>query len=230
MAFCGEKRVKQFTAGFFAHPAAIVGNLDTHRLFFKTGTHRYLFFIIPASFLQQGSLFDFNRITGVVALVTVLVMAVLGQFVLDYVFRISFESFMVGGGLLLVVVGVKNIIFGENPNPAADCGINGPKERREQLVLRAVCPLACPLLVGPGSIVTSMLIVQDPTLGIGWGLIAIALAFSVVLIVLNWGHLIMKIFGRFGPLIVARITMIFVTAIGVEFMVRGLKSLFFDCN
>jgi len=170
------------------------------------------------------------RITGVVALITVLVMALVGQFVLDYVFRISFESFMVGGGLLLIIVGVKNILFGENPHTAGDCGINGTKERREQLVMRAICPLACPLLVGPGSIVTSMLIVQDPALGIGWGLIAIALAFSVVLIVLNWGHLIMKIFGRFGPLIVARITMIFVTAIGVEFMVRGLKALFFDCN
>ncbi|HHH75656.1 MAG TPA: MarC family protein [Phycisphaerae bacterium] len=170
------------------------------------------------------------RVTGIVSLITVLAMALVGQFVLDYVFRIRFESFMVGGGLLLVVVGVKNIIFGEAMAAATDCGLNGSKERREQLIMRAVCPLACPLLVGPGSIVTSMLIVQDPALGVGWGLIAIALAFSVVIMVLNWGHLIMGIFGRFGPLIVARITMIFVTAIGVEFMVRGLKALFFDCK
>ena len=167
------------------------------------------------------------RVTGVVSLFTVLLMALVGQFILDHVFHIRFDSFKVAGGLLLVIVGVKNIIFMEDKTDPGQCSLSSTSERREHLIRRAICPLACPLLVGPGSIVTSMLIVQNPHLGMLWALVPIILAFMVVLAVLNWGHLIMKIFGRFGPVIAARLTMIFVTAIGVEFMVTGLLALFF---
>ena len=172
------------------------------------------------------------RLAGMVSMVTVMVMAVIGEFILQEVFHVRFGSFMIGGGLLLVVIGVRDIVFGHGGSRLAAKKKMGDfcDHRREQLIARAVSPLACPFLVGPGSIVTSMLIVSEDKLGLGMGLLAVATAFVVVLLILNWGHLLSRILGKIGPIVIARIMMIFITALGVEFIYQGIIELIKDAS
>ena len=167
------------------------------------------------------------RLAGLVAMGTVLVMAVVGEFILHYVFHIDFGAFMIAGGVLLVIIGVRTIVMGHLGERRASSESSAASDkRREQLIARAVSPLACPMIVGPGSIVASLLIVKNDELGMAMGLAAVVVAFLLTLAVLNWGHLILRALGRMGPIIIARIMMIFVTAIGVQYIYNGILELF----
>lgn len=161
------------------------------------------------------------RVAWLISLGGVVVMAYAGELILQYVFHVEFGSFMIGGGLVLAVVAVRTIVSGHagNNQPAAQAG-----SAREQLIARAASPIACPLMVGPGSIVTSMFIVrqQGPIVG----LLAIVVAFGLVLAVLHWSQLLIRRLGRIGPIIIERIMMIFIAAIGVDFIYRGIVQLF----
>jgi multiple antibiotic resistance protein len=164
------------------------------------------------------------RMAGVISLVAVMLMSVFGDFVLSSVFHIRFGSFMIGGGIVMLVVAIRSIIGSESARQDNVRSAQSGRTRRESLIARAACPLACPLIVGPGSIVTSMLIVNRH--GLGMGMVAILIAFLAVLAVMNWGHLLMKVLGRIGLIIIERILMIFVAAIGAEFIVKGVVELF----
>ena len=88
--------------------------------------------------------------------------------------------------------------------------------------------MACPVLVGPGSIVTAILIVNHNTMRLGFpagilmGLAEMAVASLLVVIVMHWGQLVTRLLGRIGSIIVSRVLMIFLCAIGMEFIYRGI--------
>jgi multiple antibiotic resistance protein len=153
--------------------------------------------------------------------VTVIVVGVLGEFVMVNVFHVTLGSLMVACGVLLVIVCVKNMITDEPQVGSAPSGVE-PEKRRQQLVARAVSPMACPVLVGPGSIVTAILIVNHN--GFWMGLGAMAAASLLVVIVMHWGHVVTRLLGRIGSIIVSRVLMIFLAAIGMEFVYRGIAQ------
>ena len=174
-----------------------------------------------ASVPEQRMMF---RIAALVGSATLIVVGVMGQFILESVFNVVMGSMMVACGVLLVIVCVRNMLI-EAPQaqPPAPGSIE-PEKRRQQLIARAVSPLACPVLVGPGSIVTAMLIVNNN--GYLMGLAEMATASVLVVLVMHWGHVITRLLGRIGSIIVSRILMIFLTAIGMEFIYRGIVNWF----
>jgi multiple antibiotic resistance protein len=160
------------------------------------------------------------RMASIVGSATVIVVGVLGEFVLLNVFHVSLGSMMVACGVLLVIVCVKNMIV-EQTEPQSPSLEGVPDERRrQQLIARAVSPMACPVLVGPGSIVTAILIVNRN--GFWLGVAAMITASALVVLVMHWGHAITRVLGRIGSLIVSRVLMIFLAAIGMEFVYRGI--------
>src|SRR5690606_15697671 len=50
------------------------------------------------------------NLAGVAAFIIIVVMAVGGRYLLQYVFHIELAEFMFGGGLILIVVGIKSIL------------------------------------------------------------------------------------------------------------------------
>lgn len=160
------------------------------------------------------------RMAVLISTVGVIVMAFAGELILHHVFHVEFGSFMIGGGVLLVVVAVRTIVVG-HAGGSEDVSTGSARER---LIARAASPIACPLMVGPGSIVTSMFIVRQH--GPWFGLGAMIAAFLLVLAVLQGSHWLIRRLGRIGPIIVERLMMIFIAAIGVDFIYRGILTLF----
>lgn len=163
------------------------------------------------------------RLAGLVALVIMALMGVAGQFLLSTVFHIRLAEFMFAGGLLITVVGVHWIIVGmrRREKRAADQGL--AKLDASGQVALAVSPIAMPLLVGPGSIMTVILTTQQD--GMVLGLAATVTAFLGVLLILNFAHTILGFIGRIGSLAISRIMQIFIIAVGVKYMVRALEQL-----
>lgn len=144
-----------------------------------------------------------------VALALLLAFALAGQQVLN-VFGISLHSFMIAGGLLLLVLAINILLFG------------GWKEKEKMVSPKSVgaVPIACPLLVGPGAITTTILILQ--TSGIVVTLIAVAIIFALIWVILRLIEPIYKVLGETGAAVIARIMAIFIAAIAVGFVINGI--------
>lgn len=144
-----------------------------------------------------------------VALALLLAFALAGQQVLN-VFGISLHSFMIAGGLLLLVLAINILLFG------------GWKEKEKVVSPKSVgaVPIACPLLVGPGAITTTILILQ--TSGIVVTLIAVVIIFALIWVILRLIEPIYKVLGETGAAVIARIMAIFIAAIAVGFVINGI--------
>ncbi len=163
------------------------------------------------------------NLAGVTAFVIVVVMAVGGKYLLQYVFHLDMSEFMFGGGLILIVVGVRSILIHDRGRRSPAEKLD-PETRRVEEMKIAVSPIASPLLVGPGTIVTVMLIVSQR--GLLFGLAAAMAAFAIVMVVLNCTQFIYRVMGRIGTLAVGRIMQIFIVAIGCHFVFRSIMQIF----
>jgi multiple antibiotic resistance protein len=164
------------------------------------------------------------RLAGVVALAVVAVMGVVGKFLLHSVFHITMSEFMFAGGLLITVVSIHNVLGGLGRKPArAKEDADEAIDRAGQVSL-AVSPIAMPFLVGPGTIMTVMLTVQEHDVWFGLG--ATLAAFVFVLLVLNYAYWLLGLIGPVGSLAVGRVMQIFIVAVGVRFLFRGLAEAF----
>jgi multiple antibiotic resistance protein len=164
------------------------------------------------------------RLAGVTALIVISVMAVAGNILLRHVFHISIDEFRFGGGLLLVVVGMRSILGSGQATPIQASRLDDPEARRRENARLAVSPIAVPLLVGPGSIVTVMLTSDQH--GAFFALLACLVTFAFVILVLNYAHIAYRLMGRTGSLAIGRVMQIFIIAIGVKFCMRSLMSMF----
>lgn len=158
------------------------------------------------------------RLAGGAALIIVCVMAMMGRYLLRYVFHIEVTEFMFGGGLILIVVGIRHIV--QASRYQTRCPANGEQEQ----IHLAISPISFPLLVGPGSIVTVMLIAGQH--GVVYSVAACLTAFVFVAMVLNGAELLHRIMGNLVALAIGRIMQIFVVAIGVSFLFRAIKQAF----
>lgn len=163
------------------------------------------------------------RFAGVVAFVIICVMTVSGKYLLKDVFNIGFDEFRFGGGLLLIVVGVQDILSKPSQNRASPLEPSARQDVKNAIdadhIRLAVSPIAMPLLAGPGAIVTTMLIAERS--GLLFALLACLVCFAFVIAILNWAHLVFRVLGNIGTLAVARVMDIFIVAIGVRFVFDG---------
>ncbi|MEM2873075.1 MAG: MarC family protein [Nitrososphaerales archaeon] len=151
------------------------------------------------------------RTATIVSLILLLVFALLGQQILE-VFRISPQSFMIAGGLLLLVIAVKLLIFG------------GWEEKKTLPESIGAVPIATPLLVGPGAITTTIVMLQSS--GLLVTLVSVLIIFFTIWLVLHFIERINKFLGTTGATVIARIMAIFIAAIAVGFIIDGIKYYF----
>jgi multiple antibiotic resistance protein len=163
------------------------------------------------------------HLSGLVAFCIISAFAVVGKFVMRDIFHITIAEFTFGGGLLLVVIGIYNIMSKSRRSvPTIDA--KDPEAVEEQGITLAVTPIAFPLLVGPGSIVTVMLIVDHH--GSLYGVAASAMAFIFVMAVLHWSDRLLKLMGKVGTVAIGRVLQIFIVAMGVHFIFTALTQAF----
>jgi multiple antibiotic resistance protein len=172
------------------------------------------------------------RLAGVAAFAILAIMAVAGNFLLAGVFHIGLSEFAFGGGIVLIALGIKQLLARPLPQSSETTAQYTQQEEQARVAL-AISPIACPLLVGPGSIVTVMLIVKEHSTGpygvwagIIYGLAASLVAFMLVLLILNYCNVLFRLMGQVVVIAVGRVMQIFIVAIGVHFAFKSLSAMF----
>ena len=145
----------------------------------------------------------------VVALIILVAFVFGGRWVLK-LFGIELADFEIAGGVLLFIIALRMVMRGHPETGDDETG--------------GIIPIACPLLVGPGAITTTLVFLGVhrtwATLG------AVALAFAGTLPVLLFTDPLNRLLGRTGSSIVARIMGIIIAAIGVMYVRRGILAVF----
>ena len=156
---------------------------------------------------QRKNIFRSAIVTGLILL---FLFAFAGQQIL-ILFGISLSSFMVAGGLLLLIIAVRLLVAG------------GWQEHSTSPESIGAVPIGFPLLVGPGAITTTILILQSS--GFFVTVISVMLTFVIVWLILRFINPIFNILGSNGSLVVTRLMAMFIAAIAVQYIVQGTKNL-----
>jgi len=150
---------------------------------------------------------------SIVATAVLLGFAFAGQWVLDYL-QISMGSLEVAGGLLLLLIALR-MLEGELDTPVVE-------EERDV----AITPLALPLLAGPGTLTTVMLLMSEsptPHLSVVVGIVA---AMVVSWLILRQASRIDEWIGPEGALIITKLLGFLLAALAVEIGSAGIRELF----
>lgn len=150
---------------------------------------------------------------SVVATAVLLAFAFTGQALLDYL-HISMGSLEVAGGLLLLLIALQ-MLQGE---------IDTPVVEQERDV--AITPLAFPLLAGPGTLTTVMLLMsQCPNAHLSVVVGIVAAMFVTWFIVRQAGR-IDQFIGAEGAVIITQLLGFLLAALAIEIGSTGIRELF----
>ncbi len=167
------------------------------------------------------------KTTAVAVTVILVTSGLIGHYVLEF-FGISIPSFRIGGGILLLLMAIsmlqaKTPTVKQSPEEAAEAEgrLNEEAEGRMNI---AVVPLAMPILSGPGTISTVILIAQQAATWVDYAIIIAACIVIGIIIyfVLRSSNTIAKILRRTGINILSRIMGILLAAIAIEFISKGV--------
>lgn len=157
-----------------------------------------------------------NRVVdkaSVVATAVILAFAFGGRFVLDYL-HVSMASLQVAGGLLLLLIAL-DMLRGDLETPVMEA---------ERDV--AITPLALPLLAGPGTLSTVMILMSEsPTAHVSV-LTGILSAMLVTWFIVRQSSRIDKWIGAEGAIIITKLLGFLLAALAIEIGSAGLKELF----
>lgn len=173
---------------------------------------------VPIFLALTGSLRSAERrraawVAVAVALGVIVLFALFGQIILDYL-GISLPALQTAGGLLLLLVALQ-LLTGELDDPAKPASGNV-----------AMVPLGTPLLAGPGAIVATMVFVQRSDESADYLAIAAAIiAVHVLLwIFMRYSVVILRILRESGILLLTRIAGLLLAAIAVQLVADAVRA------
>jgi multiple antibiotic resistance protein len=164
-----------------------------------------------------------NRIVDMAVMVAggvVLVMGLVGPYLLDYL-GITLPAFGIAGGILLLLIAI-DMLFGRPSGARATS--------EEEQVARegedpAVFPLAIPMLAGPGTIATVLLLVglaRGNPLRIALVVLAYAVALVLAWLCMRGAARYLSKLGTTGIHVITRLLGIILAALAVQFIINGL--------
>jgi multiple antibiotic resistance protein len=157
-----------------------------------------------------------------VAAAVILVMGLIGKPLLDSL-GITLPAFTIAGGALLFLISV-DMLFGRKTGTKQT-----DEEEREgaESSNPAVFPLAVPMIAGPGTIATVLVLVtlagsDQEKLGIV--VAAYASAMAVAWLCMRLSTQILRVIGTTGTHVVTRLFGILLSALAVQFVLNGLEQ------
>ena len=136
-----------------------------------------------------------------------------GQWILKYL-EISLGSLRVAGGLLLLLIALKML----------EGNIDTPVVEQQRDV--AITPLALPLLAGPGTITTVMLLMSESPNAHLSVVVGIVAAMFVTWVIVRQSPWIDRWIGAEGEVIVTQLLGFLLAALAVEIGSAGIRELF----
>lgn len=142
------------------------------------------------------------------SLVALLFLA-LGALILELL-GITVADFMIAGGILLFVLALGDLLTDDKLQQHVDARSLG------------AVPLGVPLITGPAVLATSMLLLNQYDLI--WVVAAVISNILIAGLVFRFSSTISRVLGEVGEKIVSKIAMLFLAAIAVMMVRRGIES------
>lgn len=165
--------------------------------------------------LTDGAQIKEKRMTIVTSILTAIAVGMLFLFVGDIILRmmgITVADFMVAGGIILFLIAVGDIVNVEKVLRKVNHEALGP------------VPIGVPLIVGPAVLTTIMLLVSE------YGYLHTALAtianISIAGLFFLMSEFILKWIGKSGTKIISKVASLFLAAIAVMLVRKGLAAMF----
>lgn len=158
--------------------------------------------------LERKKAFNIATVVGFILLVC---FTIGGQQILSF-FGISIYSFMIAGGLLLLIIAIRLLVTEDYENSSvSDVG---------------AVPIGIPLLVGPGAITATILNLQ--IYGLPVMISAVIITFIVVWIALSFSNPLYRILGKSGTKVISKLMALFIAAIAIQYIQEGIGSTIFN--
>jgi multiple antibiotic resistance protein len=138
-------------------------------------------------------------------------------------FGVTLAAFRVAGGILLMLTAL-DMLRAQPSKTRTSAEERKEGEEKEDI---AIVPLAMPLLAGPGSIATVMVLMSDQDTwprGIAV-VIAVVLTFVATYIVLATAQRVTRVLGQTGLAVTHRIFGLLLAALAIQFIADGAKAL-----
>ena len=124
---------------------------------------------------------------------------------------ISVSDFQIAGGLILFILAAKDLV-----QSAAE-----PEKLPDDF---GVVPLGMPLIAGPASITTLLVLAQTQGIGLTVILVALAVNLAIVVFALHYSAWLGKRVGATGMRAISKIISMLLAAIAVSMIRQGLKN------
>jgi multiple antibiotic resistance protein len=154
-----------------------------------------------------------RRKSAIEAVIAAAIISVIFMLVGEWIFRflnITDSDFKIAGGIILLVMAVIDILVPGKP------AVN----ERE---MTGIVPLAMPLIVGPATLATLLILAKRPE---GYILTSLSLAinFVILLVVLLAADVVARFVGVGVLKALSKMVMVLLAAIGVNYILTGLKQ------
>jgi len=166
------------------------------------------------------------RVTARRACITAAALLIFFTFFGGWLFRalgVTLNAFRVAGGLLLLLTALDMLRARPSSTRTSQTEQRESAEKEDV----AIVPLAMPLLAGPGSIATVMVLVAEGPFFIRSLAVvcAIVVTFFVTYLLLRAAPLVQKRLKRTGMAVLERVFGLLLAAIAVQFMSDGIRSM-----
>lgn len=145
------------------------------------------------------------------------VFVIAGERIMGQLFQIQLHDLMAAGGLLLIIIAIDHLVFG-----ALVRGVTSGDQQDSRHI--GAVPIACPILAGPGAMMTVMIAYSE--YGLLIAVISIIAVFGITWIILHYIDAIYKFLGKMVCIVLSKILCLFLAAIGVRLLMQGLTHYF----
>jgi multiple antibiotic resistance protein len=143
------------------------------------------------------------------AFILSLVFVVAGRYIFSFL-GITESDFRVGGGIVLLVLAIKDLLFGSDDERGAGQSVG-------------VVPIGIPLIMGPAALTTIIILVD--AYGYAWTIVSLLANMLIVWVVFTLARQINRAMGKSGAKAVGKIAALFLAAIAVMMIRSGISAM-----
>jgi multiple antibiotic resistance protein len=143
------------------------------------------------------------------ALAVSLVFLAAGKLLFSFL-GITESDFRVGGGIVLLVLAVNDLLFSKERKREADATVG-------------VVPIGIPLIMGPAALTT--IIISVNAYGYGWTIASLVANMAIVFLVFAQAHRFVRVMGTAGSRAVAKVFALFLAGIAVMMIRSGITQM-----
>ena len=162
------------------------------------------------------------RKASMTAWIVLTAFSVAGKYLFE-LFGISLPAFEIAGGIILLLIGLDMLAAKRSPTQESSAEVEEASEKEDA----GIVPLGVPMLAGPGSITSVMVLVGQVQKWWQMAAILVSIAVTAVIcfLVLGNSDRVARALGQTGIRILVRVMGLLLVALAVQYFVNGFADL-----